>query len=68
MTRNEFNDILSSEVENNARAFAEELSSEENKKMSYTAMVAAAYTHAVSDATKALATALEKAGYLKYDD
>lgn len=36
--------------------------------MSYTAMVAAAYTHAVSDATKALATALEKAGYLKYDN
>lgn len=68
MTREEFNKILNSELENNARAFAEELASKENKKMSYTAMVAAAYTHAVSDATKALATALEKAGYLKYDN
>lgn len=68
MTREEFNKILNSELENNAHAFAEELSSKENKEISYTAMVAAAYTHAVSDATKALATALEKAGYLKYDN
>lgn len=68
MTREEFNNILNSELENNTRAFAEELSSKKNKEMSYTAMVAAADTHAVSDATKALATTLEKAGYLKYDN
>lgn len=68
MTREEFNKILQDEIEKNRNDFANALSAREDKNMTVTQMVAAAYNMAVADATASLVITLEKAGMLKYED
>lgn len=68
MTREEFNKILQDEIEKNRNDFANALSVREDKNMTVTQMVAAAYNMAVADATASLVATLEKFGMLKYED
>lgn len=68
MTREEFNKILQDEIEKNRNDFANALSTREDKNMTVTQMVAAAYNMAVADATASLVATLEKIGVLKYED
>lgn len=68
MTREEFNKILQDEIDKNRNDFANALSTREDKNMTVTQMVAAAYNMAVADATASLVATLEKIGVLKYED
>lgn len=68
MTREEFNKILQDEIDKNRNDFANALTVREDKNMTVTQMVAAAYNMAVADATASLVITLEKIGVLKYED
>ena len=67
MTREEFIKTLQNEIDKNANAFADTISSKK-EKLSVDQMFADAYNMAVSDAVLSLIVTLEKAGVLKYDD